>query len=135
YRMAAIFDPLQRPAAGRTELDMPIGTRKELEVQAERDRKIATLLKGAPKDGPKRVEIDKEAKALRTATPDLPRGYFMHEPSPNSPATHLLLRGKATRPGPLVQPGFPAVLVDKQPAFPAASKHTTQRRLTLAKWI
>src|SRR5207244_7737750 len=29
YRMLAIFDPLERPQAGRTELDLPVGTRAE----------------------------------------------------------------------------------------------------------
>ena len=33
--------------------------------------------------------------------------------------THLLLRGQATAPGPVVEPGVPAVLVAAQPAFPA----------------
>src|SRR5207302_2855613 len=47
----------------------------------------------------------------------------------------LLLRGKASRPGPLVPPGMPAVLVSSQPAFPSPQEQTSKRRLTLARWI
>ena len=46
--------------------------------------------------------------AAEKTGPKLPRGYFLHEPSPRPPATRLLLRGKATRPGPRVEPGMPA---------------------------
>jgi hypothetical protein len=79
--------------------------------------------------------IDGQIRELRRRVPDLPRGYFLHEPSPRPPVTHLLLRGKASRPGPEVQPGLPAVLVSAQPRFPAPGKNTSLRRLTLAKWI
>lgn len=135
YRMAAIFNPLQRPAAGRTELDLPIGTPAQLASLRQRDEKIGALLQNAPKDGPKKAEIEQKIKALQQATPDLPRGYFMHEPSFVPPPTHLLIRGKAARPGPEVQPGLPTVLVDKQPNFPPLGQHTSKRRLTLARWI
>jgi hypothetical protein len=67
--------------------------------------------------------------------PNAPRGYFLVEAAPKSPPTHILLRGQATRPGPEVQPGVPAVLVEKQPEFLTPSTHTTRRRLTLARWI
>jgi hypothetical protein len=76
-----------------------------------------------------------EIRRLREATPDLPRGYFLHEPSATTPVTHLLHRGQPTRPGPEVGPGMPAVLVEQQPAFPAANASTSLRRLTLARWI
>ena len=65
----------------------------------------------------------------------MPHGYFLNEPSPKAPETHLLIRGKATRPGPRVAPGMPAVLVARQPAYPPPGKQTTLRRLTLAKWL
>src|SRR6202030_2650768 len=58
-----------------------------------------------------------------------------HEPSQKTPATHLLIRGQATRPGPEVAPGMPAVLVSAQPTFLPPDEHTTRRRLTLARWI
>jgi len=40
YSMAAVFAPLRRPRAGRTELLRPIGTLKELDAFEERDAKI-----------------------------------------------------------------------------------------------
>jgi hypothetical protein len=135
YRMVAIFNPLKRPQNGRTELDLPVGTRPELTKQAERDRRIAEVVKKAMPGKPLPEAIAAEVAELKQATPDLPRGYFLHEPTPTPPETHLLLRGKAARPGPKVEPGFPAVLVDKQPWFPSPSANTSLRRLTLARWI
>ncbi len=131
YRMVAIFDPLVRPRAGRTELDLPVGTRTELDRQTERDKQIAALLKDVPKGKPTPAKVDE----LRKSIPDLPRGYFLREPTPKSPDTYLLIRGKATRPGPKVGPGMPAVLVANQPTFPLPGEQTSLRRLTLAKWL
>jgi hypothetical protein len=130
YRMVAIFNPLVRPTAGRLQLDLPVGTHAEIQRQKERDRQIAALMKDVPKGKPAPAKVAE----LKKATPDLPRGYFLHEPTPNAPDTHLLIRGKAARPGPKVAPGFPAVLVAKQPEFPGP-KETSLRRLTLAKWL
>jgi hypothetical protein len=106
YRVVAVFSGLKRPANGRTELTLPVGSRKEL-----------------------------EARKGRKGPPDLPQGYVLHELSPQAPETRLLLRGKATRPGPRVEPGLPAVLVSKQPAFLPPDSHTSRRRLSLAGWI
>jgi hypothetical protein len=81
------------------------------------------------------ARIEPAIQAMRRTGADLPRGYFLHEPSPQAPPTHLLLRGKANRPGPQVEPGFPAVLVAAQPQFPPPDAYTTRRHLTLAQWI
>jgi hypothetical protein len=43
YRMVAVFAPLRRPQRGRTELDLPIGSRAELQKLAKRDRKVLQL--------------------------------------------------------------------------------------------
>ncbi len=131
YRLVAIFNPLARPQNGRTELDAPIGTRAEIDRQKERDRHIAALMKDVPKGKPVPAKVDE----LRKATPDLPRGYFMLESSLRPVDTHLLIRGKATRPGPKVAPGMPTVLEAKQPDFPPPGKDSSLRRLTLAKWL
>ncbi|MCH8829035.1 MAG: DUF1553 domain-containing protein [Planctomycetes bacterium] len=72
---------------------------------------------------------------LRRTIPDLPRAYFLSEDSPQPPVTHLMLRGRASTPGPRVNPGVPAVLVISQPQFLKPDQHTTRRRLTLARWI
>lgn len=135
YRMAAIFNPLDRPRNGRTELDLPVGTRKQLDQEAERNRKIAELVKNLPGDKALPADIAEQVARLKQQAPSLPRGYFMHERGPTPPDTHLLIRGKATRPGPKVEPGLPSVLVDQQPPFPPPSAHTSLRRLTLARWI
>jgi hypothetical protein len=132
YRMVAIFNPLVRPQFSRFQLDLPVGTKAEVARDAERDKQIAALMKDVPK-GKTPPEVKAKIDELKAKTPDLPRGYFLHEPK-SAPDTHLLIRGKATRPGPKVAPGFPAVLVAKQPGFPAP-KETSLRRLTLAKWL
>jgi hypothetical protein len=81
------------------------------------------------------ARLQRRMDEVRRSVPDLPLGYFLHEPSPRPPATHLLIRGKASRPGPAVAPGFPAVLVSAQPQFLPPGLFTSQRRLTLARWL
>ncbi|MBM4072594.1 MAG: DUF1553 domain-containing protein [Planctomycetes bacterium] len=139
YRMVAIFNPLRRPQAGRTELDMPAGSRRELALWSEKEKQLRPLVARADairksKDKDKLAEIEREIDKVRREMPPLPRGYFMHEPSGVIPATHIMLRGKASRPGPEVRPGFPTVIVSKQPEFPQPNG-TSQRRLTLARWM
>jgi hypothetical protein len=76
-----------------------------------------------------------QVAALKRQTPDPVRGYFFTEDSPTPPTTHILLRGSPDRPGAKVQPGVPAVLAEKQPAFLPPDAYTTRRRLSLANWI
>ena len=103
YRMVAIFEPLKRPADGRTERALPLGTAAQIAAN------------------PRQLE----------------HGYFLQEPSPKAPVSHLLLRGQAASPGPEVGPGVPAVTVASQPVFPKPleSARTSLRRLTLARWL
>jgi hypothetical protein len=104
--MVAIFAPLQRPRRGREELDLPAGSAAQL------------------------------ADARRTpGGPPLPRGYFLYEPTQRPPATQVLIRGKAGRPGAAVAPGVPAVLISTQPVFPEPPSGTSLRRLALARWL
>jgi hypothetical protein len=141
YRMVAIFDPLQRPQYGRMELDVPLRTRAETE-RARRKAltcRLAGLGSLVPAAGPLSppsalVSLRLSAEARQILT-DGPHGYFMQESSPNPPPTHLLLRGKATRPGPVAPAGMPAVLVEQQPAFLKPGPSSSFRRLTLARWI
>jgi hypothetical protein len=108
YRMVAIFEPLRRPANGRMELTLPIGTKAQIANARARHQSASS-----------------------------PQGYFLHETSSRPPVSHLLFRGQATSPGPAVLPGLPAVLVRGQPAFPipAPDGQTSKRRLTLAQWL
>ena len=139
YRLAAVFDPLKRPTAGRTDQDewaVPAKGRARLR---RRDQEISHLnlrnalgrsLGGGAFDfGSPRIE------ELRRKIPDAPRAYFLIEDSPKAGETHVLLRGSPARPGARVEPGVPTVLVSKQPEFLKPDDATTRRRLSLANWI
>src|SRR6185503_13630949 len=133
YGMVAVFNPLERPRNGRTELTVPAGDPAQVAVLAERDKKIAELKTQTNELAA--AEIERRIARLREATPDLPQAYCFNEPSPTAPPTHVLTRGSASRPGAEVPPLTPAVLIKHQPAFPAPSSRTSQRRLGLADWI
>jgi hypothetical protein len=193
YRMAAIFNGLQRPQNGRTELDLPAGSRAEITAVEERDRQIAEiqeeidgrraafrtkflaagrsqlpadvaaalqlepdkrnesqqklaaeneqqladeLAAAIPEDLQREIaELEASIAQWKAETPDLPRGYFMHEPSPDPPPMHLALRGQASQPAFEVGPGVPVVLASRQPEFPEPDEYSSRRRLTLARWI
>jgi hypothetical protein len=139
YRMVAIFNVLKRPQQGRAELDLPAGTREQVERVLARDREIAKLRLGEVGTSLRTlgtaVLIEEQVRRLRQETPDLPRGYFLREPSLKAPETRLLLRGQASKPGPRVEPGVPTVLVSVQPEFLPPDQHTSRRRLSLARWI
>ena len=76
----------------------------------------------------------REIESLKQRTPDLPRAYYLFEESPQSPVTHLLLSGRASNPGPVMQPRVPAVLTSQQPLF-APDEYTSRRRIALAQWM
>ena len=191
YSMVAVFNGLERPQNGRTELDLPIGTPQQLASYSAKSREIerlqeelnllrATLRrnhlesgrtnlpalavqafltkdptreqKGLVKAFAEQLEEEVNNAALPEATrkqlrtrqrgiedleasrPELTRGYFMQEPDPNPPATHLLIRGSATNPGPEVPPAVPAILAHS--LFQSESRtKTSGRRLALARWL
>ena len=191
YSMVAVFNGLQRPRDYRTELDLPIGTPRQLELyratsrrierlQEELDRLRARLRRNflesgrsnlpalavqaflAPDPSRKQKGLrkvfekqlaeevgnasvpdavreqleagEREIRELQAARIELPRGYFMHEPAPSPPATHLLIRGSAANPGPEVAPAFPAILSDT--IFrPEPRNRSSGRRLALARWL
>lgn len=193
YRMAAIFNGLTRPQNGRTELDLPAGSRAEIAAVAERDQKIAELQAEIDKrraafrseflaagrsqlpadvvaacrmEPDKRDEsqqklaaeheqqladelaaampeelqaelaaLDNNIAELMVEVPDLPRGYFMQEASPDPPPMHLHLRGQASQPAFEVGPGVPVVLAATQPEFIEPDEYTSRRRLSLARWV
>lgn len=130
YRMVAIFDPLERPRNGRTDLDAPAGSYADLAAVKQRDAEIAEL-----EQLPDKTAAAERIARLRAAVPDLPRGYFFVEGDNDPPTTHLLLRGSAGNPGPEVTPGFPTVLQNEPAKFLPPSEQTSRRRLSLAKWI
>jgi hypothetical protein len=122
YRMVAIFDPLQRPQAGRQDLDAPALPQRQWRARAVSGAVAMLANRGL-------------AQATTAASlMNVPRGYFLTE-SRKPPTTHLLIRGKASRPGPTVEPGVPRVLCATPGAFSSKSSDSSQRRLTLAHWI
>jgi len=163
YGMIAVFNGLERPRNGRTELDRPIGNRAEIDRFNEREKKIATLREAAKlewlqsgksalpadlhakklsKEQAKlldaelaKLPVEEEVARLKRETPDLPRGYFMEERTAAPRATHILIRGKASSPGPEVGPSVPGILAKAQPSFAFDGTRTSGRRLGLAKWI
>jgi hypothetical protein len=143
YSLSAVLAPLKRPNKGRTDRDVPLGTPEQITAQRERDGKIdklqkqiSDLQKNKPADSEQTIaDLREQIKVLRTELPDLPAAYRCYEDSPESPAIHLLLSGRASNPGPLVQPRVPAVLTAMQPVFPPPATSSTLRRLTLARWI
>lgn len=164
YGMIAVFNGLVRPRNGRTELDRPIGIPAEVDRFNERERQIAALREPArrawlqsgrstlspeamaayrqTKRVPKELErewaelpVEAYVARLKRETPDLARGYFMEEPKAVPKATHILIRGKASSPGPEVGPSVPEVLAKAQPSFALPGGRTSGRRLGLANWI
>lgn len=143
YSLAAIFAPLKRPNQGRTDRDLPLGTAQQLAAERERDVAIAALQKqidelnrAKPIDLQEQVAAKQAAQAeLRRQTPNLPRVYRLFEDSATPPQTFLLLSGRASSPGPVMQPRVPAVLAHQQPIFPPTRGQSTQRRLTFANWV
>jgi mono/diheme cytochrome c family protein len=153
YSMVAIFNGLERPRNGRTELDRPVGTLAELARERERDARIAPLQQSIgklkepfktkeknweetipPEVQRKIAELERQIVDLRKQTPDLPRGYFLEEPKSDPPETFVLIRGKPGAHGPAAPPAVPAILVKQQPAF-LPSGRTSRRRLSLAEWM
>jgi hypothetical protein len=144
YAMAAVFNGLERPRNGRTELTRPIGTREEIaRFAAHRDAwlkgsasKLSADARAAflvtPKD---RTETQKKLvreneKALETELA-IPQGYFMEESGVEPPPMHILIRGKASAPGPEVGPAVPAIL--RLPPLAPVAGATSGRRLALAR--
>lgn len=173
YSMIAVFNGLQRPRNGRTELDRPIGVRAALDRFAEREKRIAALRAAFRKDwlqhgasalppaareaflleAKARTDeqkklvsqhqktldaelnagaVEQEVAALIREQPDLPRGYFMEEPTATPAKTHILIRGKVTSPGPEVAPAAPALL---NGALQPVAGRTSGRRLAFANWL
>jgi hypothetical protein len=122
-------------AAFRSEPEKRTAEQRDLVKQHTKqlDAELSTAL---PQETKQQIAlIEKSIVRLRLQTSDLPRGYFLHEPTPQSSTTHLLLRGRAGSPGPVVLPGIPAVLVSVQPKFLGSDQFTSRRRLSLARWI
>ena len=107
-------------------------------VREFREQLDAELEKAGPRSARSKVfDIEDRICELRDETPTRDSAYILHEPRGTPPASHLLIRGKASNPGPEVPPAVPAVLSEPAPRFPSweGSNPTTLRRLSLARWI
>jgi hypothetical protein len=139
YRMVAVFAPLDRPRRGRTELDRPAvppARRAEMSALLARFEHLQRLDRAGALVGLLgSAELRRRREQMRAQACAVPRGYFLEEHSPVAPVTHLLRRGSASQPGPRVEPGVPAVLAPRQPAFLPLGKYTSRRRRSLARWI
>jgi hypothetical protein len=133
YSMVAVFNPLHRPQRGRTELTVPLGTSEQLSTVAERDRQIA--LAKQQTNTLSTAEIEQRIQALVQKTPDLPQAYIFQEVAPTSSVTRVLLRGSVARPGDVVEPAVPAILLKRKLDFPRPGDRTSRRRLGLAQWL
>ena len=112
-------------------------TQKELVAKYSSELE-AELIAALPADKRRRVtDLERQIVALREATPDLPRAYFLAETAEPPPKTFLLLRGQAAVRGNEVQPGVPLVLVKQQLDLSnqKSSQGTSGRRLAFARWM
>jgi hypothetical protein len=151
YSLAAILAPLKRPNISRFDRDLPLGTPEQIAAEekrnsaiAELEKKIGELQKSKPADlEPQVAALRDQQRELRVKTPDLPRTYRCYEDSPTAPPTYLLLSGRASNPGPIMQPRVPAVLTSVNRRGHAAleardastAAKSTGRRMAFAQWL
>ncbi|WP_254508602.1 PSD1 and planctomycete cytochrome C domain-containing protein [Anatilimnocola floriformis] len=143
YSLAAILAPLKRPNQGRDDRDRPEGTPEQITAEKSRNAAITELQKQIDKlQREKPVDFARQVaqrqatqQELRAQTLDLPRIYRLFEDGSPLPTTHLLLSGRASNPGPVMQPRVPAVLTGQRPLFPQTSQPTSGRRLALTNWL
>lgn len=141
YSLVAVFSPLRHPE-GNGDHDYPLGTPLQVRALLERNGKIQPLaeeiekLKKAGKDQAGKIaELEQQIAKLKADVPELPRGYIGFEDTGQPPPTYLLLAGRASNPGPVMQPKVPAVLARDQPMFLPPGEYTSHRRLSLANWV
>ena len=82
-------------------------------------------------------DLEEAICELRERMPARDLAYIMHEPRGKPLPSFLLIRGKATSPGPEVPAAVPAVFSENGPTFTRweKSNRTSLRRLALAKWV
>ncbi|MBM3754917.1 MAG: DUF1553 domain-containing protein [Acidobacteria bacterium] len=144
YSMAAVFNGLQRPRNGRTEVTRPIGTRAEVAHYAAHreawlkgsasklgaDVRAAFLIDAKDRTEEQKKLVRENEKALESELA-ISQGYFMEERGAMPPAMHIMIRGKASAPGPEVGPDVPAIL--RLPQLVPVAGETSGRRLALAR--
>ncbi|HEV3118857.1 MAG TPA: DUF1549 and DUF1553 domain-containing protein [Gemmataceae bacterium] len=90
----------------------------------------------SPPEKAQRAQWEMEIFRLSVTTAiDPHRAYIWYEDTPKAPATHLFRRGNPAKPGKVMEPAIPVVLVQKQPTPPQPTRKSTGRRLWLARWM
>ncbi len=115
----------------------PIGDREKANAQlAEMDRKVKDLKAKAEKaDKEEKKKLEAEISEVSNQKHSFEWALVVRENGKKVPATHLLLRGNASSPGPEVRPAFLSVL-GGQPAAPAKTNgQSTGLRLALSNWL
>jgi hypothetical protein len=149
YQLLGFFRNLRPSEAARFALDsanyVPLVEPVHLQAwQAGQQARIAPLQArlAATTNVIERKSISKEIDGIKNAAPPFEWALAARERDGKPPATHVLARGDASRPGAEVQPGFPAALGALRGPPPPTSaaaidpeRAAAQRRRALAEWI
>jgi hypothetical protein len=163
YRLQAIFHPTERREIDiptMAELQQIQARNEEVtkELAPLREQMSALWMKGAqaattagtakPSDDqikaalsePERKELERLTAAIKTTEGKMaqpPKAMAVTDKSRDYPPVHLLIRGDANHPGPVVEPGFIKALPggDAVIGKDAATANTTGRRKELAEWL
>ena len=163
YRLAALFAPTERrdieiPTEDERLLAATRNTEVEKELAALREKAAPITARGTqaaiatgiskPNDDqiaaaltePERAEFRGHQAAIKAAESkrvELPKAMAVTDKKREWEPVHLLIRGDAGHPGPVVQPGFVTSLPDggREVGPAAATAQTTGRRRALADWI
>jgi hypothetical protein len=128
--------PPEVVAAFRTEEAQRSAAQKDLVKKYEERLEQEIREAAASLENEQRERLEKQLAAINAARPrELPRAYVWFEQGSTVPSTHVLHRGDPTRPRQEVLPGFPAVMVSRQPDPPTPLERSTGRRLWLAHWL
>lgn len=128
------------PARAVTAFLTPMEERDQVQVSllGEFGEQLATELEPATPSSARRsiAELEERICELNAETPTKDSAYILHEPRGSPSPSYLLVRGKASSPGPEVRPATPAILSFRA-EFPAWQEgfRTSLRRLALANWI
>ncbi|MFN7733369.1 MAG: PSD1 and planctomycete cytochrome C domain-containing protein [Pirellula sp.] len=107
--------------------------------EAERQQKIAEAQRRLEQatDPAVRLQIDGEIKSLRDSVPPFDAALAVADIGPSIAPTFVLHRGDVHSPRDPVEPDVPGIFKKQidAPEYPGPGKHSSGRRLQLAKWI
>ncbi|HEU4753274.1 MAG TPA: PSD1 and planctomycete cytochrome C domain-containing protein [Armatimonadota bacterium] len=163
YRLQALFAPTERREVDiptpeeRREIDAK-NAAVEQELAPLRERMSALWMKGAqaattagqakpneeqikaalPEPERKQLaDLQAQIKMVEAKRIPFPKAMIVTDKAREFPPVHLLVRGDANHPGPVVQPGFIVSLPggSAEVTAAAATPNTTGRRKALAEWL